>query len=364
MLAKTPPAALWKLGVLKERLEARPGFEEWLVSVAGVSERAIAYPSLTGALEEGATVWLNATATALALGTGGAHFILGPAPLGADASRPLCRDDGHLMRMRYTPCQMRVAAAEEPGSPHHSAISAFRGLDARPVLVCELHSAAAAAAIAARAAAPQCRIAWVQDDGGALPLAYSRTVHHLQSRGVIDITVTLGQGFGGDLETVTLHSALVAACAAGQADLLLVTQGPGSAGTGSRFGFSGLRLVEALHAAATLGGVPLLAPRLSTADPRSRHRGVSHHTETMLACTHVAVVVPLATGLTSWCPAAPHAVADVDGTDSLAALQPMSDLLVSMGRSLNDDPAYWSAAAASGAYAAAVALQRESGSGR
>ena len=39
-----------------------------------------------------------------------------------------------------------------------------------------------------------------------------------------------------------------------------MTQGPGNVGTGTEYGFSGLGLVEALHAADLLGGVPLVAP--------------------------------------------------------------------------------------------------------
>jgi Protein of unknown function (DUF3866) len=41
-------------------------------------------------------------------------------------------------------------------------------------------------------------------------------------------------------------------------------------------------LAEAANVAAALGGTPILAQRVSFADERERHRGVSHHTRAVL----------------------------------------------------------------------------------
>ena len=92
--------------------------------------------------------------------------------------------------------------------------------------------------------------------------------------------MTVGQAFGGDLEAVTVHSGLLAARLALDADLVVVTQGPGNLGTGTRWGFSGVAAGEAVNAAAMLGGRPVGALRISGADARPRHRGVSHHSLT------------------------------------------------------------------------------------
>ena len=63
-------------------------------------------------------------------------------------------------------------------------------------------------------------------------------------------------------------------------DIAVVAQGPGNLGTGTRWGFSGVAAGEAVNAAAALGGRPVASLRISDADPRMRHRGVSHHSLT------------------------------------------------------------------------------------
>ena len=77
-----------------------------------------------------------------------------------------------------------------------------------------------------------------------------------------------------------MHSALLAARHVVDADIAVVAQGPGNLGTGTRWGFSGVAAGEAVNAAAVLRGHPVAALRVSGADPRERHRGVSHHSLT------------------------------------------------------------------------------------
>ena len=117
-------------------------------------------------------------------------------------------------------------------------------------------------------------------DGGALPAWFSRTVAGLRAAGWLRGTISTGQAFGGDLETVTVHTGLLAARHVLGAEVIVVTQGPGNLGTGTRWGFSGVACGEAVNAAAVLGGRPVAALRISDADPRERHRGVSHHSLT------------------------------------------------------------------------------------
>ena len=77
-----------------------------------------------------------------------------------------------------------------------------------------------------------------------------------------------------------MHNGLLAAHYVLQADVVIVTQGPGNLGTGTRWGFSGVAAGEAINAAGILGGRPIAALRVSEADERPRHRGVSHHSLT------------------------------------------------------------------------------------
>lgn len=351
-------------GQLRRRTAARPGCEEWEVELdGGELAPAVVLPELQTDLQPGDGVLLNVTAVELGLGTGGAHFVLGrldpdtrggPGPFAG-------REAGHILKLRYTPLQFRVLAAEEEASPHHAAVRDFRGLRGMPVLAAELHSQAGAAAIAARATAPGIRIVLLQLDSAALPFGLSRLGARLRSERVLDAVVTSGQGFGGDFEAVNVHSGLVVAACAAHADLVIVTQGPGNVGTGTEYGFSGLSLAEALHAAAILGGRGLLAPRLSDGDTRSRHCGVSHHTATLLRCTLSPVVVPLPTGFEWTADDSKHAAREfpqVDPAPAAAALEPYRTALTTMGRTLDRDPLFFAAAAAAGIFAARMAGDR------
>ena len=117
-------------------------------------------------------------------------------------------------------------------------------------------------------------------DGGALPAWFSRTIAGLREAGWLAATITTGQSFGGDLEAVTVHSGLLTARHAVGADVAIVAQGPGNLGTGTKWGYSGVAAGEAVNAAAALGGRPVASLRISFADPRERHQGVSHHSLT------------------------------------------------------------------------------------
>jgi hypothetical protein len=181
--------------------------------------------------------------------------------------------------------------------------------------------------------------------------------------------VTTGQAFGGDLEAVTVHSGLLACRAVLDADVVVVTQGPGNLGVGTPWGFSGVVVGEVVNAVAALGGHAVASLRLSDADPRERHRGVSHHSRTAygkVALAPADVVVP--DGLS---PALAEAVArdvadlaerhrlvEVSTAGLADALRDAPVPLSTMGRSLEDDLGYFLAAAAAGRHAAGLAVVR------
>src|SRR6202034_2772673 len=171
-----------------------------------------------------------------------------------------------------------------------------------PVVVADLHSALPAVLAGVFDEAERTgddsrrvRVAYVMQDGGALPAWFSRTCAALKEAGWLEATVTTGEAFGGDLETVTVHTGLLAARHVLGADIAVVAQGPGNLGTGTRWGFSGVAAGEAVNAAAVLGGRPVASLRVSDADPRERHRGISHHSLTAygrVALARADVVVP------------------------------------------------------------------------
>ena len=339
------------------------------MDVAGTLLRALAYPALTGAPEPGDRVLLNTSALDLGLGTGGYALVIAvPDRLPPDPAGP-----GHLVKARYTPLQTTVLGADEQGSPYHDVLRDADDLGGMPVVIADLHSALPAILagyLAARARRPgdaagdRPKIAYVMLDGGALPAWFSRTAAALTQAGWLAATITVGQSFGGDLEAVTLHTGLLAARHVLGAELAVVAQGPGNLGTGTRWGFSGVSAGEAVNAVAVLGGRPVASLRVSEADPRERHRGISHHSLTAygrIALARADVVVPDLPGeFGAEVAAAAGQLADrhnlvVVGTGGLAEILAASPVpLSTMGRGLDADLAYFLAAAAAGRHAATL----------
>jgi len=338
----------------------------------GTEVRALAYPALVGDPALGDRVLLNCSALARGLGTGGYALVVSrPDALPVDPPP----GPGHLVKARYTPLQALVLGVDEQESRHHALLRDADDLAGLPVVVADLHSALPAIIAGARHAAALAgrqppRVAYVMTDGGALPAWFSRTISGLRAAGWIESCLTAGQAFGGDLEAVTVHTALLAARLVVGADLVVVTQGPGNLGTGTRWGFSGVAAGEAVNAVGVLGGHPIAALRVSGADLRERHLGISHHSMTAygrVALVPADVVVPgfepgsldalgarvHQQSLTLGDPIGRHRLVRIDaGSDLLAALAASPVRLSTMGRGLDQDPAAFLAAAVAGVHAA------------
>ena len=121
--------------------------------------------------------------------------------------------------------------------------------------------------MAAHAARPDTRIAYVMTDGAALPLAFSDLTATMVERGLLVGTVTAGHAFGGDLEAVNVASALTLARHVLHADLIVVGMGPGVVGTGTALGTTSLEAAAALDTVAALGGRPVACLRVSVGRP-------------------------------------------------------------------------------------------------
>jgi hypothetical protein len=334
--------------------DAWPGAVVLTVSVDGAEAAALAYPALVGDPEPGDRVLLNTSAVDLGLGTGGYHLVVAL----LDRVPPPPPPRGHVVKARYTPHQATVLGVSEEASPHAALMASVTSVDGMPVVVADLHSALPAI-LAGLGYGP--RVAYVMTDGGALPIWFSRTVHAV--RGRLCGTVTAGQAFGGDLEAVTLHEALLAARHVLHAQVAVVTQGPGNLGVGTPWGFSGVAAGDAVNAVAAVGGVPVASLRISDADPRERHRGVSHHSRTAygrVALARAQVVVPdlpeplaadVERDLAESGIAGRHDVVRVSADGLLETLRLDDFPLSTMGRGLAEDTAYFVAAAAAGRHA-------------
>ncbi|MDO9556799.1 MAG: DUF3866 family protein [Coriobacteriia bacterium] len=320
--------------------------------------QAICYPALSGRCAMGDRVLINTTAVDLGLGTGGDHLVVARGTTGVVLDDPSA---GHIMKLRYTPLQRDVFTVEEQGSPHHDVMAEATDLTGMPVVCCGLHSQVVPVVAAIKEARPDARIAYVMTDGAALPLALSRVMRQASAAGLVDVTITSGQSFGGELEAVNLHSALLAARHVAKVDVAVVAIGPGVVGTATPFGHGGVAQGEAMNATAALGGVPIACLRVSFADSRSRHRGVSHHTLTALtrvALTSVVVAIPV--GDPEQTAEIEHALADADVWErhcpervEVEGLPHTRGIgLRSMGRGPDDDPAFFAAAVAAGRVAA------------
>lgn len=347
-------------GVVTAIHDERPGALELDVQVEGEAGRAIAYPSLTGPVERGDRVLLNTSAVALGLGTGGLHIVVA-----VEGSAPT--DIGHggrVMKARYTPLQTAVETAEEA---YRDLLEGSRGLDGTPVVCAPLHSMMAVAAAGAKAAGAG-RVVYVMTDGAALPGAFSRLVPRLREAELLDAWITCGQAFGGELEAVTLWTALLAAVEVLGAEVVVVADGPGNLGTDTTWGVSALASGVALNAVDALGGRPVAALRVSFADGRERHRGLSHHSLTILerVCTVAAnVAVPILRdddersavwdALRARKLEERHQLVDVDGGPALEELERRGVQVESMGRTVADDPAFFLASGAAGVLAARMA---------
>lgn len=313
----------FRTGTVDSILSERPGLQR--VTVDG--ERAYVLTQLIGDVRPGDRVVVNTTAVDLGLGTGGWHVV----------HWNLARQSfdmpsgGHIMKLRYTSLQVDVETADDgPGLPPGT-----------PVVACALHSQVAVVAHVFKRLRPDAPLTFVMTDSAALPLALSDLIAELRDDGLLDRIVTAGQAFGGDVEAVNVRSALDVV----DAGAVVVGPGPGVVGTGTRFGYSGFEVAGIVDTAASAGGVPIVALRYSDADPRERHRGVSHHSTTALAEARQRALVAVPAGEPPL-DVGRHEIAFTEVPD-LSAMK-----VTSMGRGYADDPRFFLYAGAAGALAA------------
>ena len=225
-----------KKGTVVKILKSDEFRTDIIVDLDGKYEAAINYNQLTGKINEFDTVILNTTAVEYNLGTGGYHFVIN----NIKREKLVVDNVGHIMKLRYTPLQVKVKAAEEQGSPHHKVFVNFTSLRGFPVIVGSIHSMLLPTVITLNHLNPKLKIAYIMTDGASLPIAFSNTVVNMQKEKLIKATITIGHAFGGDIECVNIYNGLIAAKEIVMADVAIVTMGPGIVGTGTPYGFSGI----------------------------------------------------------------------------------------------------------------------------
>jgi hypothetical protein len=314
------------------------GWQRLEVEVAGARRPARADVGLVGAAEAGDEVVVNTAAVDLGLGSGGFDLVHVNLSTGLDGAGPR---GAHVMKLNYTSLQHAVHPVEGPDL----AVPLVR-----PVAVFPLHAHLPLVAWAAAEARPGLSLGYVQTAGGALPGALSRTVRELRQRGLLAGFITAGPAYGGEEEAITAAGAIHHGLADLGWDAVVAGPGPGILGSASALGHGGLAALDTCHAALALGCATLLVARMSSGDPRPRHRGLSHHTATVLDLLLRPVVVAHP----------PDTAPRVDnhewqeGAADLAGYRASGLPAATMGRSLDEDADFFAAGLAAGSVLGAM----------
>lgn len=309
----------------------------------GKAEKAFNYNFLTGDVEKGDRVYLNTTANHMMLGSGGYDFIIINETRGYSIDTP---DTGGIMKMRYSPYQVYTGHYDESAAN-------YSDLEGMAVICGELHSMLSPTSCALKYLSGGIRIAYIMTDGGSLPIDFSFAARDLRSKKIICGTVTYGHAFGGDVESVNIYDALLSARKVLCCDAAIVSMGPGIYGTGTRYGFSGIEQGYIIDAVNTLNGIPVVIPRISFADSRERHKGLSHHTITVLsqvAKTRAYVIFPFLQGerreyilrqINGSGIALKHHVRFLEGDCVFQGAKYFDVICSTMGRGMDDDPEFF-----------------------
>src|SRR5438876_3036709 len=258
-----------------------------LAGAPGARRSAVADVALVGPAEVGDEVIVNVQALDLGLGSGGFDVVH------VNVSKGLAgegTEGAAVMKLNYTSLQHAVLPVEG---------ESLRLPLERPVAVLGLHGQLAPLAWAFARAAPESRLGYVQTEGGALPGGHSRTVRELRERGFLAGHITAGAAFGGEEEAMTTAGAIHHGLRELSWDAVVCGPGPGIVGSRSALGHGGISALDSAHAALALGCRTLVVARMSSADPRGRHRGISHHTLTVLDLLLEPVTVALPAGMRS-----------------------------------------------------------------
>jgi uncharacterized protein DUF3866 len=332
-------------GVVLAAGEPGGPIQEVEVRLGGDRRAAVADIALVGLCEVGDDVVVNVAALDLELGSGGFDVVHVNLTRGLEGTGT---PGAHVMKLNYTSLQHAIFPVES-SAPAGAPLSLPAGA---PVAICFLHGQLAPLAWAFARSAPGGRLGFIQTTGGALPGGLSNTVHLLRRRGLLAGHLTAGQSYGGEGEAVTTAGAIQHGFAERYWHAAVCGPGPGILGSGTALGHGGMIALESAHTAAALGCQVVIAPRRSSGDPRSRHRGVSHHTRIALELALVPFIVAHAgerpragLGRHDW----RQGEADLDGY-AASGLPGRT-----MGRSLEEDPEFFAAALAAGSVLAQCA---------
>lgn len=318
------------------------GIERVVVDVGGENRPAYADIGLVGGCVVGDEVVVNTEALDLQLGSGGSDVVLVNLTRGLDGEASA---DRHVMKLNYSPLQHGV----DPVEPERMQLPL-----GKPVAVFQLHGQLAPVAWAAARQREGLKVGYVQTGGGALPGSLSTTVRELRARDLLCDHLTAAPAYGGEGEAMSTIGALHAGLSERGWDCAIAGPGPGIIGSATALGHGGMVALDTVHAALALGCEAVMVARASNGDPRERHQGISHHTQTVLELLLGEVTVGLG-------PDAPR-IAQLDRHNVVGCTPDLDGYAASglpsrtMGRALTDDRLFFEQALAGG-HALAAAVQ-------
>jgi len=329
-----------------------------LITTNETDRPAYVFKKFSGIVKPGNKVVLNTTATSLNLGTGGYDFVICIL-----AERHISFEDekiSHLIKLNYTPLQFSIPVVEE-SKDYIEALNQFENHKKlkSSVAALTIHSHLLPFLLGVKTRNPDVRTAVVLDDSSCLPAFLSSVLNYIRENRLTDAIITVGQAFGGTHEAINHASAFIYASFALKATIIVAVPGFGLKGTGSKFGHSAIRTAEVLFYAESLGAKAYLVPRVSFADNRERHFGLSHHT------SEIAEIKK--NGFYLLIPEINHEAGSIinekiaplkelalcfsiNEAAALKVLESHENMLRSMGRGLRDDPYFFIVPFACGYY--------------
>ncbi|MDG5787689.1 DUF3866 family protein [Evansella sp. AB-P1] len=344
--------------LLEERVQVTEIIEETdeiiRMKTSGGIGKAILYRKLHPKVIPGDWVNVNITAAVLGLGTGGwdiVRSVVDKTMVGESVKKK----HGHIMKPRYLSDQHSLLTVESPESKHHSLFQKKLMLEGRKVFLCELHSMLPIVYFLMKIIKEKEPLVVIFSDEASLPLAMSRHLSYLNKQSSF-FSISTGQAFGAQEESINIVTALQYINEVFGEGMVLITLGPGVVGSNSHYGYSGLAQGNWANMVGALGGKPVWIPRMSGADSRERHQGISHHTLTPLTeltLTESVVPIPVGNYSDKWLKESRDFLSEIDYIDLqtiseekltpyLEEVQRLSPFpLTSMGRTIDKDPLFF-----------------------
>lgn len=325
----------------------------------GKIEKAINYLNTNPPCEIGDEIVINTIANRLNLGTGGYNFVYYNLSNNGTYRESNDRHFGHIIKMKYTPMQLRIKPVEEY-EEYRDLFDERVKIEPKPVIAATLHSMVPPIVSTVKYLKPDLKISCIYTCGGALNSSYSNVLRQLKSKKLINSVITSGECYGGDFESINIYTAIIFSIKALKSDILIVCCGPGIAGTSTYFGFSTLEFILPVYASKILGCRPIVVPRISFEDKRKRHYGISMQTIALLKCLDFPVNVPICNSenheilnqqLETYKINDKHNIIFLESSETKKAMEEFCIYADVMGRKYEDDKYYFDNCGVSGVYA-------------